>query len=101
MEAERHGGVHKGYLGGEDDQGRHPVAVLSIRGERPLIRLALAGQVEAVHSGTNATMINRDKGGSYLGYWDGDTLGVVTTVIYAEIDIHGMCDLICVITETE
>ena len=31
-EADRHGGVHEDYLGGEDDHGNHPIAVLSIRG---------------------------------------------------------------------
>ena len=35
--ADRHGGVHGGYLGREDNQGRHRVAVLSVGGERPLI----------------------------------------------------------------
>ena len=55
MEADRHGGVHKGYLDGKDEQGRHPVAVLSISGEHPLILLGLAWQVGAVNSGTNTT----------------------------------------------
>ena len=35
------GGVHVCYLGGEDDHGNHPVAVLSISRERPLILLAV------------------------------------------------------------
>ena len=34
--ADRHGSVHGGYLGWEDDQGRHLVAVLPVDGERPL-----------------------------------------------------------------
>ena len=42
-EADRHGDVHEGYLGGEDDHGNHPVAVLSICGERPLILLITSG----------------------------------------------------------
>ena len=54
-EADRHGGVYEGYLGGGDDQGKHPVAVLSIKGELPLILLGLAWQVGAVDSGTNTT----------------------------------------------
>ena len=66
MEAKRHGGVHKGYLGGEVDQGRNPVAVLAISGGRSLFLLALAWQVGAVHIGMNNNRKNREKGGSYL-----------------------------------
>ena len=59
--------MHAGYLGGEDDQGKHPVAVLSISGELPLMSLALTWQVQAVRSGTNDNRMNREKGGSYFG----------------------------------
>ena len=66
-EADRHGGVQEGYLGGEDDYMNHPVAVLSKRGERPLVLLALAWQVGEVHNGKNDNTMNREKGGSYFG----------------------------------
>ena len=42
-EDDRHGGLHERFPGREDDHGNHPVAVLSICGERPLILLITSG----------------------------------------------------------